>query len=108
MSPIYILEIKTKGRGFTRKNLMTTLIHRFPSPYIVKQEGQLVLLLYNHEDDKDVVSKIESFVEYITQHVPSTMVILQKQDPTRKLTKVFIDHTLEWKALKDRQSTESI
>jgi hypothetical protein len=97
VNPIYILTIKTKGRGFTRKNLMTTLAHRFPSPYIVKQEGQLVLHRFNHEDDQDVVSKIRSFIEYITQHVPSTLLILEKQDPTRTLTKVFIDQTLEWK-----------
>jgi hypothetical protein len=97
VNPIYILTIKTKGRGFTRKNLMITLTHRFPSPYIVKQEGQLILHLYNHEDDKDVASRIESFVEYITQHIPSTMVILHKQSPTRQYNKVFLDHTLEWK-----------
>jgi hypothetical protein len=95
MSPTYILTIRTKGRGFTRKNLMNSLANRFPSPYIVERQGQLVLHLYGNEDDKDVTDRIYAFIEYITQHIPSTLVILQKY----QLTKVFIDHTLEWKRL---------
>jgi hypothetical protein len=64
--------------------------------------------MYAHEDDKDVTDRIALFMEYAAQHVPSTIVSLHKQSPTRTYNKVMIDKSLEWKRVKSITSQSKI
>jgi hypothetical protein len=68
MTPIYIVELITKARRPTIKNLMNMLALRFPSPYITKIDALRFLHIYVKEDDDDVEQRLETFLEYANQH----------------------------------------